>query len=217
MIYDLLAFFFIAFLGVGICVFGYRAFTVLLPIWGFLSGIWLGTQSGSVYFGDSSVATIATWAVGIVFGVILAVLANWLFRIGFTLVVAVLAGAVTSTVLTALGIQPGLLELVLLIGAMIGTGLIIRLYHGEKFAIIVLTALIGADLIVLAFLWLNGAVISSDLINGDLLSPIIRQSWISLAAFLVIAGLGVVVQTRINRNYEYTPRIVNKAVGKWVN
>jgi len=212
--FDLLAFFLIAVLGLGICFLGYRAFLVFLPLWGLLSGLWLGIEFGSVFFGDRSIATIASWALGIIFGVILAILAYWLFKIGFTLVAAIASGAVASVVLTALGIQPGLLYLALLVGAMVGIGLLIRSYHGEKYAIIVLTALAGADLIVFAFLLLTGAVDVSDLMDGNLLSPIIRQSWISLAAFLILAGSGVVVQTRINRNYEYTPRIVNTVLGK---
>jgi len=212
--FDLLAFFLIAVLGLGICFLGYRAFLVFLPLWGLLSGLWLGIEFGSVFFGDRSIATIASWALGIIFGVILAILAYWLFKIGFTLVAAIASGAVASVVLTALGIQPGLLYLALLVGAMVGIGLLIRSYHGEKYAIIVLTALAGADLIVFAFLLLTGAVDVSDLMDGNLLSPIIRQSWISLAAFLILAGSGVVVQTRINRNYEYTPRTVNTVLGK---
>ena len=211
---DWVAFILIAFLGLGICFLGYRAFLVLLPVWGLLSGIWLGTQFGSVNFGDSSLATIGSWALGIILGVILAILANWLFKIGFTLIAAIFAGAVTSAVLTALGIRPGLLELGLFLAAIIGTGLLIRTFHLEKYAIIVLTALAGADLIVLAFLRLYGAVNLSDIIDGNLISPIVRQSWISLAALFIIAGLGVVVQTMINRNYQYTPRIVNKVMGK---
>jgi hypothetical protein len=212
--FDLLAFLLLGVLGAAICFLGYRAFLILLPVWGMLSGIWLGIQFGSVFFGDRSIATIASWALGIILGVILAILAYWLFKIGFTLVAAVAAGAVASVVLTAFGIEPGFLYLVLLIGAMVGIGLLIRSYHGDKYAIIVLTALAGADLIVFAFLLLIGAVEMSDLVNGNLLSPIIRQSWISLAAFLILAGSGVVVQTRINRHYEYTPRIVNTVLGK---
>jgi len=214
MIIDSLAFLLIALLGLGLCFLGYRAFMVLLPVWGLLSGIWLGTQFGSINFGDSTIATIATWALGIILGVILAILAHWLFVIGFTLISAIFAGAIGSAVLTALGIKPGLLELALFFVIILGTGALVTRFHVEKYAIILLTALAGADLIVLAFLRLIGAVNLSDVINGNLISPIVRQSWFSLLAFLIFAGLGVVVQTMINRNYVYTPRIVNKALGK---
>ena len=57
-------------LGVAFCFAGYRFFLVMLPIWGFFAGFWLGAQTTVLLFGDGFLATTTGWVVGFVAGII---------------------------------------------------------------------------------------------------------------------------------------------------
>jgi hypothetical protein len=209
MLVDWLAFVLIALLGLVFCFLGYRAFLVLLPVWGFLASLAVGFQFSSFLFAGRALQIIFGLVIGGILGIVVAAMAYWLFTIGFTLVAAIFAGSIANAAMSALGISPGFLQTIVFLAVVIGTALLIVIFHIQKYAIIVLTALVGADLIVLAGLRLVGAATLADLELGNLVSPVIRYSGLSLAAFLVFFGLGIVVQVMINRNYEYTPRIVD--------
>ena len=64
--------------GMLVCFAGYRFFLFLLPIWGFFFGLWLGAESMQALFGVGAFATVTSWVVGFVVGVIFAVL-SYLF------------------------------------------------------------------------------------------------------------------------------------------
>ncbi|HXR64749.1 MAG TPA: DUF4203 domain-containing protein, partial [Ktedonobacteraceae bacterium] len=62
-------------IGALFCFAGYRLFRVIMAIWGFLLGFFIGTQVIMSLLGNTTFATGLAWGTGILLGLILALLA----------------------------------------------------------------------------------------------------------------------------------------------
>jgi hypothetical protein len=192
-------------LGIGFCFFGYRLFLVMLPIWGFFAGLWLGGIGVSSFLGGGFLATITGWVVGIGLGLICALFSYLFYLVGVALVSAVIGIALGSGIMSAVGFQQGLLVMLVGLAAGVVVATLTLRHNWQKYVVITLTALAGANLIVLAGLLLFGVVTLSDMAGGsNLLSPVIRESWLAVAAWLALAIAGIVAQIRTSLEFEFT-------------
>ena len=191
-------------LGLAFCFAGYRVFLVMLPIWGFFAGFWLGAEATTLLFGVGLLATTTSWVIGFVVGLLGAVLSYLFFIIGVALVAGGFGWALGSGFMAALGFQGGILTfIVALVLAIIIIFLVLGL-NVQKFVIIVITAIGGANAILLSGLLLFGRVSLDSLSGaGNAIAPILQDSWFWLIVWLVIAIAGVIVQIRANRTYEF--------------
>jgi hypothetical protein len=184
--------------GLLLAFFGYRLFLVLLPIWGFFFGLWLGADTMQVLFGEAFLATITSWVVGFVVGAIFAVL-SYLFYI---FAVAVVAGALgyfaTVSIMLAIGIDPGIL--VWLVALLVGLAFIFVTFRFnlQKYAIIVATAFLGSSVTFSTFILLFNPL------ARFLENPVkvaLEQSWFLLVVFALMVAAGIVVQVVQNKTY----------------
>jgi hypothetical protein len=133
-----------ALLGLAFCFLGYHIFLVLLPVWGFFAGFWLGAQTIALIVGTGFLATVTGWVVGVIAGLILAVLSYLFFIVGVAIVAAAIGAAIGTGLMAALGFDSGLLvTLVGLVSAVVLAVLTLR-YSIQKYVIIAITALAGA-------------------------------------------------------------------------
>ena len=192
-------------IGAGFCIAGYRLFLVMLPIWGFFAGVWLGAYAVTAILGTGFLAMGTGLVVGLVVGVIGAALSYLFYMVGVAIVAAAVGAALGSGIMTALGVDPGfLVTIIAIVSALVAIGLTLLLSL-QKYVIIALSAIAGADLIVLSGLLLIGRVALEQLqASGNLLRPIIEDSWFWLIAWLVLTVVGIVVQIRANRTYTFT-------------
>jgi hypothetical protein len=200
----ILAVLFAAILGALICFLGYRAFLVMLPIWGFFGGFWLGAAGISLLLGEGFLATVTGWVVGFIIGLLGAVLSYMFYAVAVAIIAGALGMAFASGIMTALGFSPGLIVTLVSVFNGIVVAVLALVFNLQKYVVIFLTSLIGADLIVLAGLLLFGVVGLGDLQGGSLIAPVIREHWLSLVAFIALAIAGIVVQVRANRTYIFT-------------
>jgi hypothetical protein len=56
-------------LGAALCLAGYRFFLVMLPIWGFFGGFWIGAEATSLLLGGGFLATTTGLVVGLAAGI----------------------------------------------------------------------------------------------------------------------------------------------------
>ncbi len=184
--------------GLLLAFFGYRLFLVLLPIWGFFFGLWLGADTMQVLFGEAFLATITSWVVGFVVGAIFAVL-SYLFYI---FAVAVISGALgyfaTVGIMLAIGIDPGFL--VWLVGIIVGVVFIFVTFQFnlQKYAIIIATAFLGSAATFSTFILLFNPL------ARFLENPVkvaLEQSWFLLVVFALMVAAGIVVQVVQNKTY----------------
>jgi hypothetical protein len=184
---------------------GYRFFLVMLPIWGFFGGLWLGAYAVTLILGTGFLATTTGLVVGFVVGIIGAVLSYLFYTVGVVIIAAAFGGAVGSGIMSAIGFDPGLLlAIVTVISALVAAGLTLLL-NLQKYVLIVLTAMAGAVLVVLAGMLAFGQITPAELQSGaNLIQPIFQGSWFWGIVWLVLTAMGVVVQLNANRTYAFT-------------
>jgi hypothetical protein len=194
-----------ALLGLAFCFVGYRFFLVMLPIWGFFAGFWIGAYAMSLLLGTGFLGTTIALVVGVVVGIVGAVLSYLFYMVGVVLIAAALGGMIGSGVMSALGFDPGLLTtIVVIVSALVAVGLTLLL-NLQKWVIIAFTAIAGAALIVLSGMLLFGQVTTADLQAGtSLLQPIFQGSWLWGLIWLALLVVGIVVQIRTSRGYVFT-------------
>jgi len=180
---------------------GYRLFLVLLPIWGFFAGFFLGAQTISFLFSDGFLATITGWVVGFFVGLLFAVLSYLFYFIAVGIVSFSLGYGVTVGILGWIGLDVGFIVWLIAVVVGIVVAAIVYLFNLQKYAIIVATAVGGTGVIIYTLLALfNGALAVSLLENPVRLA--IENSFWWLLFFLVVAGLGIVVQIQTSKAYE---------------
>jgi hypothetical protein len=196
---------FVAALGAALCFVGYRIFLVLLPIIGFFAGFWFGAEVVSIIFGTGFLATVTAWIVGFVAGLVVAVLSYLFYLLGVALVAAAIGAALGSGFMGAFGFDPGLLTAIVALAAAIVAAILTLVWNLQKYVIIALTAIGGANALLLSVLLLIGKVSLQSLRTaGTSIKPILQDSWFWLIVWLVVAIVGIVVQIRLNRDYTFT-------------
>ena len=185
-------------------LWGYRIFLVMLPIWGFFAGFWLGAQTTSLLFGAGFLATTTGWVVGFVAGLIFALLSYFFYMFGVALIAAAVGAALVTGFLGLFGLESGFLVLIAaLIGAVVVAGLTIVL-NLQKVVIIIMTAVGGANALILSVLLLFGRVSIDDLsAAGNAIRPVLQDSWFWAIAWIALAVAGFVFQIRTNRTFVF--------------
>jgi hypothetical protein len=192
-------------LGMGFTFWGYRVFLVLLPIWGFFAGLWFGAETINLLIGDGFLATTTGWIVGFFTGIVFAALSYLFYVLGVAIVAGAVGAALVSGILGWIGIDSGIFHfLLMMVGAVIVAVLTLSL-NLQKIVIIILTAIAGANGILLSILLILGRVELRGLETaGNSIRPILADSTLWLLVWLAIAAFGVVTQMRFNRSFEFS-------------
>jgi hypothetical protein len=191
--------------GAVLCFVGYRLFLVLLPIWGFLAGMWLGGFVVSLIFSTGFLATVVGVIAAFVVGVLGAIFAYLFYLVGVAIVAAIFGAALGAGTMTALGFEaPWLVGLVALACA-IAVGVLIFGFKLQKHIMMIVTAVAGANLIVLSSLVILGRVTLEQLqATRHLFRPIFADLWFWWIAWLGLAVIGTVVQLRTSGDYTFS-------------
>jgi hypothetical protein len=201
---DFLAALFAVLIGLAACFAGYRFFLILLPIWGFFAGLWLGFTGIQTLFGQGFLAGVSGLVVGVVLGLILAVLAYFFYYIG----VIILGGSIgygltTSLLVGGLGMNPGFLVWAIAIVVAIAFAILFIIFNAQKLLIVLITALGGASAIIAGLLLLFGQITTAQLSeNIGIYAPIsFSQGAIWWLIWAALAVLGIVAQYGTTRSY----------------
>ncbi len=183
-------------------MWGYRVFLVMLPIWGFFAGFWVGAQTIGLLLGGGFLATTTGWVVGFIVGLLFALFSYLFYMFGVALVAGAVGFALVTGFMALFGMEGGFLVFMLgLVGGFIAAILTIAL-NLQKYVIIALTAVGGANAVLLSFLLLFGQVSIDDLSGaGNSIRPILQDSWFWGLAWLALAIVGFIFQIRTNRNF----------------
>ena len=189
------------FLGGVIAFAGYRLFLVLLPIWGFFFGFALGAQSIQALFGDAFLATITSWVVGFIVAAVFAILAYLFYIFAVALISFSLGYAATVGLLTAIGMQWGLIVWLAAVVVGVVLGFVVLRFNLQKVVIELATAFLGAGAIVGVFLALFGGLPSSELVNNPV-AVALKNSPFWMLVFIILGIVAFVVQYMHNRSWE---------------
>jgi hypothetical protein len=196
---------FAALLGIALCFYGYRFFLVFLPIWGFFGGFWVGAEATQLVLGGGFLATTTSWVIGLITGIFVAIFSYMFFELGVMLVAAAIGFAVGAGTLAAIGIEASLILLAAgLIMAAVVAFVTLR-YKIHKYVVMLLTALGGANAIILSALLLIGRVTPPELAaSGNIIQPVLQDSILWLVFWLVIAVVGLNNQVRKSGDFNFS-------------
>jgi hypothetical protein len=184
--------------GLVLCFAGYRLFIFLLPVWGFVFGLFFGVQTIQVLLGSGPFATVTSWVVGLIVGALFAVL-SYLF---YFLAVAIIAGSLGYSLavglLLLIGLNMNFLVWIIGIVVAIALAVVTILFNLQKWVVIAATAILGAGVMIETIVLLfNPAAAALE----NPVQAALSTSPLLLIVFLVFAILGIVAQVRSSRTF----------------
>jgi hypothetical protein len=188
-------------LGLVVCFGGYRLFMVLLPVWGFFFGFFLGAETLQAIFGGGFLATVTGWVVGFVVGAVFGLLSYFFYIVGVAILAGSLGYALGAGFMNLIGIDAGILVWVVGIVVAIVVAGVTFFFNIQKYVIIIATALGGAGL-TFGTLLLGAAGLTLARLVENPLRRMLEGSPLLIILFIVMAVAGIVVQLRANRDYE---------------
>ncbi|NLG72156.1 MAG: hypothetical protein GX495_08975 [Chloroflexi bacterium] len=186
----------IALVGLVLLLFGYRVFLMMLPVWGFLSGFWLGADLTALSLGSGCLGSLAGWLVGLALGLVSALLAQVYVEMYIGVIGAVIGYQIGSGLFAALGLGGLLAALAGLVLALVTAGFF-YMFDFKRLLAMAVTAVYGASALILAALLLVGRVALNTLQSaGDTIQPVLQDSFFWLLLWLALAVAGYFIQDR---------------------
>jgi hypothetical protein len=192
---------FALFLGVAMLFAGYRLFLILLPIWGFFAGFFIGASAMTWLLGDDFLGTVTGWGVGFILGLMFALLAYLFYLAG----VAIVAGSIGYALGSGLVflVSDDLTVLAFIVGAIaaIIAAVITLALNLQRWVIIGLTAFGGATALFLSLLLIFNRIDLSH-IGTNPVRAVLDDSPFWFILWFGIAGAGFAVQLFTTRDFE---------------
>lgn len=191
--------------GIVLLLWGYRVFLVMLPIFGFFAGLWLGAHAISAIFGTGFLADATGLVVGLILGVVVAVFSYFFYNVGIALVAGAIGYGLGVGLMQGIGLDSWLIAA--LVGVVLAIVAIVLTFalNLQKHVIVVLMAIAGANALLLSALLLFGGVTPAEVqAAGTAIRPVVEYSGFLLIVWLVLAIAGIVFQLRNSRRYEFS-------------
>jgi hypothetical protein len=186
-----------AFFGSLLCFGGYRFFMVMLPVWSFFAGLWIGAAGFHILFGDGFLSAVTGITFGLILGVLLAIFCWQFYALGVAILGAIVGAWFGAGLMHALGFGPGFLTALVSLGTAFVVGVLTYVRDWQKYLVMILTSIFGANALVLAMLLPIGRVSIEGLQDaGSAIRPILQDSWFWSLLWLGLAIAGIYIQTQ---------------------
>jgi hypothetical protein len=189
-------------IGVAITYNGYRWFLILLPLFGFVWGFGLGAQTLQALFGTAMFATVTSWVVGLVVGVIFAVLSYFIYLFGVALFAGALGYSLALIIMQAIGFNLNFITWLIGIVAAVALAFVVLRFNIQKYVIIIGTSIIGAGTVVASTIYAFSP--NKELINQFTqlaVKAAISTSFWWWLIFILMVGSGIYIQIRSTRTF----------------
>jgi hypothetical protein len=192
----------LALIGLAVCFFGLRFWFILLPVFGAVTGFFVGARVMQDLFGTGFLSTTVSWIVGIVVALVFALLSWYVWYAGAIIMAGAVGASLFSGILHALFANPWgvVLFIVALIGALVFAvgALVLNL---PIYIVIINSALGGAALAVAGLLTVLGTTTTVELANGVTVAVVDEArfqgaGWLWVLAWIVLAVAGIFYQLR---------------------
>ncbi len=182
-------------LGLGVCFFGLQLWFVMLPIFGAISGFFIGATGVASLFGGGFLGNALGFIAGIVVALVFAVLAYFFWYFGAILAAGSVGALLGTGLMHAIGINLGVIVWIvaIVVGVIFALGAL--LLNLPVYIVLVNTALGGAAAAVTGLLLMLDIVNFSDLGGGPAWATSSRE-WFWSLLWLAVAIVGVVFQLR---------------------
>jgi hypothetical protein len=187
-------------LGLALCFTGYRFFTILVSIWGFIAGFQFGATIFTNIFGQGFLSTVISWVVGLLVAIFAAAIAYLFYAAAVVLLAGFVGYQLGIGIMAGLGFQDGWLTF--LVGLLVGLAWVaVAIYlHFPKVLVLILTSLAGAELLLGGVFLALGRITVTGLRFGAV-GAIVRDNWLWGLLYLAIAAIGFYFQWRTTQNF----------------
>jgi hypothetical protein len=191
-------------IGLAFTFYGYRLFLVMLPIWGFFAGFWLGASALTLLFGDGFLATTTSWIVGFIVGLLVALFSYLFYFLGVALVAGIVGYGLGVSFMGLFGLDGGLLVFGVGVIAALVVVVLTLVLNLQKYILILLTAFGGGVASVVSVMVVfNQTSLDTLRESGNALKSMADASPVWLIAALILAVVGIFWQIQRNRSYEF--------------
>jgi len=182
-------------IGLGWAFYGLKVFTILLPLWAFFFGLLSGAGWAQSVFGDGLFASVLSWGIGIVLGLVLAVISYLWYYAAITIAGGAVGYALGLGFVDWLAPNAQFIAIVagLIVGAVFAAGTF--LLGVPIWLVIWFSAISGAAAAINGILIMLGRIHLEDL-HGGLMSGLLKDSFIGVVAWIVVAVAAGLWQTR---------------------
>ena len=191
-------------LAVTVCLAGYRVFVALLPIWGFFFGFFLGAWGFQALFGVGLLSSVTSWVIGLAVGVLFAAISYLWFIVAVAINAGSLGFFVGYGLLGLLGLPFGIIAWIVGIVLAVIFAFVTIQYKIYKYVIIATTSILGA-VGAIGTLVLGPVAIPITRFFENPVQVILANSPLWFILFIALAVVGIVVQLRTTKGYEFDP------------
>jgi hypothetical protein len=187
-------------LGLALCFTGYRFFTILVSIWGFIAGFQFGATIFTNIFGQGFLSTVISWVVGLLVAIFAAAIAYLFYAAAVVLLAGFVGYQLGIGIMAGLGFNDGWLTF--LVGLLVGLAWVaVAIYlHFPKVLVLILTSLAGAELLLGGVFLALGRITLTGLRFGAV-GAIVRDNWLWGLLYLAIAAVGFYFQWRTTQTF----------------
>ena len=172
------------------CFSGYRAFRLIIPLWGAFTGFAVGAGAISAITGDALLAKPVGWIVGLVVGVVFALLAYLYYAVAVILTMGSLGFLAGSALMTALGVGWNWLIVLVAVAVSVVFAVFALVTNFPRIVLVIVSATAGATAMVAGGMLLVGALETADLTRAYVTERIEDDWWWYLGYLaLVLAGI----------------------------
>jgi hypothetical protein len=182
---------------------GYRLFLLLLPIWGFFAGFAMGAHATALLFGTGFLATVSSWIIGFVAGLIFAILSYMIYIVGVALLSAAF-GYFLAAGLVLLFLEPGLIVTLAGLAGAVVMAFVVLAFNIQKPVLEFITSFGGATAVLTGVLLLLGRI-SFESLGENPVRLVLQDSIFWLIAWLVLGFVGFGYQIYSNRTFVIEP------------
>jgi hypothetical protein len=194
----------IAAMGIGtlLCFAGYKVARIIIPIWGFFAGLFMGAAGVSDALNNQFLGTTLGIVVGLILGLVFALFAYFFFSLAVVLMGASFGYWLGTGLVTMIGFEKGFLSASVGISIGVIFAILAIIINAPKYYLIVTTAFAGAVAVFVGFLVLINRINIESLSYVDSSDITVSILWSILAATLGIFGLIFQVLNTKNQEIE---------------
>jgi hypothetical protein len=185
-------------IGIGLAwaFYGLKLFTILLPIWAFFFGLIAGAQWGAEVFGQGFFATVLSWGIGLVFGLVLAAISFFWYYAAVVLAAGALGYILGVGFFEWLGWGTGIIAFTvgLILGAIFAIAAFVL--GVPALLIVVVSAFSGAAAAVNGVLIFLGQIKLEDVGPGGMVGSLLTNGAIGTIAWIAVAAAAILYQMR---------------------
>jgi hypothetical protein len=192
-------------IGAALILYGYRIFLVLLPVFGFFAGFWVGASAIQWTLNENFLATLFSIGVGVVLGIIFAIASYAIYFAGVAVVAFAFGAMIAASIMTFIGFEAGAAVSLVALAAGILLAILTFQRNLQKYFIMGIMSLGGGNLVVLGILVLIGQVSLEALrAKGDMIGPVLAAGAVWIIIWLGLAIAGLVFQIRTSSDFEFS-------------